>query len=182
MGSESNSPKIIWGKASSADNGDSDTLSYYHDVRSASPPDSELGHGLADVQATPAWYRNMDYLSPNVMSDTFDSFRHASNDEIGLLSPADIAARSPPLLMPVPSWDDLPYDRPPNHMISENKWDEYHDDAIAPETPKFAHPLWASSPTFSPQPGSLQPANAWHGTFGHPNIFDSPGKPWESDD
>ena len=110
-------------------------------VRSASPPDSELGHGLADVQATPAWYRNMDYLSPNVMSDTFDSFRHASNDEIGLLSPADIAARSPPLLMPVPSWDDLPYDRPPNHMISENKWDEYHDDAIAPETPKFAHPL-----------------------------------------
>lgn len=182
MGSESNSPKIVWGKASSADNGDSDTLSYYHDGRSASPPDSELGHGLADVQATPAWYRNMDYLSPNVMSDTFDSFRHASNDEIGLLSPADIAARSPPLLMPVPSWDDLPYDRPPNHMISGNKWDEYHDDTIAPETPKFAHPLWASSPTFSPQPGSLQPANAWHGTFGHPNIFDSPGKPWESDD
>ena len=182
MDSESNSPKIIWGKASSADNGDSDTLSYYHDVRSASPPDSELGHGLADVQATPAWYRNMDYLSPNVMSDTFDSFRHASNDEIGLLSPADIAARSPPLLMPVPSWDDLPYDRPPNHMISGNKWDEYHDDTIAPETPKFAHPLWASSPTFSPQPGSLKPANAWHGTFGHPNIFDSPGKPWESDD
>ena len=114
MGSESNSLKIIWGKASSADNGDLDTLSHYHDVRSASPPDSELGHGLADVQATPAWYRNMDYLSPNVMSDTFDSFRHASNDEVGLLSPADIAARSPPLLMPVPSWDDLPYDRPPN--------------------------------------------------------------------